>query len=207
METNEAIQILKEQLEGYVHNPIEKAISLAIKALESVSKADNGEVKSAEEILKKYGIIVCSCENCQSINETHIKATHEHHNQFPSVKQCGCMTHCNCSIVQNVDGKPVDASEHWSMIRYKDGTCRAYKNGELMEVDSVKSSLEFPSVKVGSGSVMSPNEIVNACKEELLKQLVLVSYPNNYPIKAVPQAAILELPTLMRSRMSNDKTE
>lgn len=146
METNEAIQILKEQLEGYVHNPIEKAISLAIKALESVSKADNGEVKSAEEILKKYGIIVCSCENCQSINETHIKATHEYHNQFPSVK-------------------------------------------------------------VGSGSVMSPNEIVNACKEELLKQLMPVVYENGYPIKAVPQAAILELPALMRSRMSNDKTE
>jgi len=44
------------------------------------------------------------------------------------------------------------------------------------------------------------NEIVESCKDELLKHLFMVKYvQNGYPIEAVPKATILELPALMKS--------
>jgi len=55
-----------------------------------------------------------------------------------------------------------NVSEHWTMIRYKDGTCKAYKNGELIEVDSVKSSLDFAaSCNNSNGEVKTVDEILD----------------------------------------------
>jgi len=41
-------------------------------------------MKTAEEILKEYGIIICTCESCNSVNETHIKAMESYASQFKS---------------------------------------------------------------------------------------------------------------------------
>lgn len=43
--------------------------------------------------------------------------------------------------------------------------------------------------------------IIYACRDELLKHLFPAFQQNNYPIKAVAQATILELPALMRNRL------
>jgi len=141
MKPNEAIDTLTNMmLAAKVVSEIEQnALLMAIQALESVSKTDNGEVKSAE--------IDWEGELEQA------------------VKRKG--------------------------IFYAEGYIEGLKDGIN----------QFPSVKVVSGSVMSPNEIVNACKEELLKQTFNMIHENGYPSKAVPLATILELPALMSSRM------
>ena len=91
MKPNEAIEHLKIFMELYYDGtPKHEALTMAIKALESVSKTDNGEVKSAEEFLKeispddKFGIRADLIEHklyrivCDLITR--------YHNQFPSVK-------------------------------------------------------------------------------------------------------------------------
>ena len=40
-------------------------------------------------------------------------------------------------------------------------------------------------------------QVINECKDELLKHMFLMKHINGYPSKAVPQATILELPALM----------
>ena len=70
-----------------------EAMNVAIEALESVSKADNGEVKSAKDILQKHcdhpidgkGVYDTGFTK-RDISRQVINAMHEYHNQFLSVK-------------------------------------------------------------------------------------------------------------------------
>lgn len=51
----------------------------------------------------------------------------------------------------------------------------------------------------GKPLVLSSREdVVNECRDELLKQLFKVFHTNGYPIEAVPKATVLSLPQLMR---------
>jgi len=44
---------------------------------------------------------------------------------------------------------------------------------------------------------MKKEEIIEACRDELLKQLHPMLHTNGYPSEAVPKGTILELPALM----------
>ena len=48
-------------------------------------------------------------------------------------------------------------------------------------------------------------DIVEDCKNELLKQMFLMRHKNDYPSEAVPKATILELPALMNIRITKQK--
>ena len=43
---------------------------------------------------------------------------------------------------------------------------------------------------------MKREEIIEQCKEELLKHCFVMRHTNGYPAEAVPKATILELPAL-----------
>jgi hypothetical protein len=90
MKPNEALQILikhqawrkGEHDEATEPKDLTEAMNVAIEALESVSKADNGEVKSAETILENtHSFLDDSLGRCYEKVEV-LTAMHEYHNQF-----------------------------------------------------------------------------------------------------------------------------
>lgn len=79
-----------------------EALTLAIQSLE----AQGREVKSAEDYLKDKGdvdIIIQMHTNGtkKCLSDFMTEYCLYYTSQFPSVKQCGCMTHCNCPILTN----------------------------------------------------------------------------------------------------------
>jgi len=48
-------------------------------------------------------------------------------------------------------------------------------------------------------------QVINECKDELLKNMFLMKHTNGYPSKAVPHATILELPALMNNATRKNK--
>jgi hypothetical protein len=48
-------------------------------------------------------------------------------------------------------------------------------------------------------------QVINECKDELLKHMFLMKHTNGYPSKAVPHATILELPALMNNTTHKNK--
>lgn len=96
MNKEEAIEYFKETRDEAHSLKLKQALTMAIESLE---QKPSGEYEDAYDVL--IGIAGKSRVDNNAVKTTEcIKAMHEFHNQFPSVKQCGCMTHCNCPIFQ-----------------------------------------------------------------------------------------------------------
>jgi hypothetical protein len=91
MNKEEAIEILtkakklRDTLDPQQLTSYSEALTMAIEALKSVSKADNGEVKSAEEVLKTFPSVKIGLDDFYGYITT-TRAMREYHNQFPSAK-------------------------------------------------------------------------------------------------------------------------
>lgn len=97
----------KFSYDGHDYEEIEGAVKAASEVinllnipfkLEEREKPKEGisaeDIKPPEFFLKRGTGNFIHCTDYEDA----IQAAHEYHNQFPSVKQCGCMTHCNCSV-------------------------------------------------------------------------------------------------------------
>lgn len=95
----------------------------AIKMLEQKPSGEGG--KSLQELRKEWDKRSNYLKESKNVDTEEIWNLFLPHLQFPSVKQCGCMTHCNCPIFQ----PPVISDEEIEKISLEQSNNTNYNLG------------------------------------------------------------------------------